>query len=78
MYSKVIHIHTHTHTYIYTFRYIYVIRIYVCIYMVYVYKYEMLAQSLRREDPLGGAWQPTSVFLPGESHGQRSLVGPSP
>ena len=21
------------------------------------------------------AWQPTSVFLPGESHGQRSLVG---
>ena len=24
------------------------------------------------------AWQPTSVFLPGESHGQRSLVGYSP
>ena len=23
-------------------------------------------------------WQPTSVFLPGKSHGQRSLVGPSP
>ena len=23
-------------------------------------------------------WQPTSVFLPGESHGQRSLVGYSP
>ena len=21
------------------------------------------------------AWQPTPVFLPGESHGQRSLVG---
>ena len=21
-------------------------------------------------------WQPTSVFLPGESHGQRSLAGP--
>ena len=21
------------------------------------------------------AWQPTSVFLPGESHGQRSLTG---
>ena len=25
-----------------------------------------------------GAWQPTSIFLPGESHGQRSLVGYSP
>ena len=24
------------------------------------------------------AWQPTLVFLPGESHGRRSLVGPSP
>ena len=23
-------------------------------------------------------WQPTSVFLPGESHGQRILVGYSP
>ena len=23
-------------------------------------------------------WQPTPVFLPGESHGQRSLVGSSP
>ena len=25
-----------------------------------------------------GIWQPTPVFLPGESHGQRSLVGYSP
>ena len=24
--------------------------------------------------PGGGAWQPTPVFLPGESHGQRSLA----
>ena len=24
------------------------------------------------------AWQPTPGFLPGESHGQRSLVGHSP
>ena len=23
-------------------------------------------------------WQPTPVFVPGESHGQRSLVGYSP
>ena len=28
--------------------------------------------------PWGWAWQPTPVFLPGESHGQRSLVGYSP
>ena len=25
--------------------------------------------------PWRTAWQPTPVFLPGESHGQRSLVG---
>ena len=24
------------------------------------------------------AWQPTAVFLPGKSHGQRSLAGYSP
>jgi len=24
------------------------------------------------------AWQPTPIFLPGEPHGQRSLVGYSP
>ena len=28
--------------------------------------------------PWRRAWQPISVFLPGESHGQRSLVGYSP
>ena len=28
--------------------------------------------------PWKKAWQPTPVFLPGESHGQRSLVGYSP
>ena len=31
-----------------------------------------------REDPLEKEWQPTLVFLPGELHGQRSLVGYSP
>ena len=25
--------------------------------------------------PWRRAWQPTAVFLPGESHGQRSLMG---
>ena len=28
--------------------------------------------------PCRRAWQPTPVFLPGDSHGQRSLVGCSP
>ena len=28
--------------------------------------------------PWRRAWQPTPVFLPGESHGQRSLVSYSP
>ena len=28
--------------------------------------------------PGGRAWQPTPVFLPGESHAQRSLAGYSP
>ena len=27
---------------------------------------------------LGLTWQPTPVFLPGKSHGQRSLAGYSP
>ena len=38
----------------------------------------MWVRSLNQEDPPEEAWQPTSVFLPGESHGQRGLVGHSP
>ena len=33
---------------------------------------------LGREDPWRRGWQPTPVFLPGKSHGQRRLVGYSP
>ena len=29
-------------------------------------------------DPRRGAWQPSPVFLPGESYEQRSLVGHGP
>ena len=39
---------------------------------------ETWVQSLGWEDPRRREWQPTLVFLPGESHGQRSLVGYSP
>ena len=35
-------------------------------------------RSLGQEGPLRRKWQPTLVFLPGESHGQRRLVGSSP
>ena len=37
--------------------------------------WEIWVQSLGREDPLEKGRQPTPVFLPGESHGQRSLAG---
>ena len=36
---------------------------------------EMHVKSLGGEDPLEKKWQPTPVFLPGKSHGQRSLAG---
>ena len=38
----------------------------------------MRVQSWVRKIPWRRAWQPTPVFLPGESHGQRSLVGYRP
>ena len=34
--------------------------------------------SQGQEDPPESEWLPTPVFVPGESHGQRSLVGYSP
>ena len=39
---------------------------------------ETWVRSLGRKDPLKRKWQPTPVFLPGESHGWRSLVGYRP
>ena len=39
---------------------------------------ETQVQSLGGEEPLEKEWQPTPVFLPGESHEWRSLVGYSP
>ena len=37
---------------------------------------ETWVQSLGWENHLGeGAYQPTSIFLPGKTHGQRSLAG---
>ena len=35
---------------------------------------EVWVQSLDGKTPWRRAWQPSPVFLPGESHGQRSLV----
>ena len=39
---------------------------------------ETRVQSLGWEDPWRREWQSMPVFLPGESHGQRSLAGHSP
>ena len=39
---------------------------------------ETWLRSLGREDPQRREWQPTPVFLPGEFHGQKSLMGYSP
>ena len=35
---------------------------------------ETWVRSLDLEDPLRRKWQPIPVFLPGEFHGQRSLM----
>ena len=39
---------------------------------------ETQVHFLDGEDPLEEEWQSTPVFLPGESHGQRSLMDYSP
>ena len=39
---------------------------------------ETPVRSLGQKIPWRRAWQPTPVFLPGESHGQRSFMGYSP
>ena len=39
---------------------------------------ETQVRSLGQEETWRRKWQPTSVFLPGESHGQRSLADYSP
>ena len=39
---------------------------------------ETRVQPLGQEDPWRRAWQPTPIFLPGKSHGQRRLAGYSP
>ena len=41
-------------------------------------KQERRIQSLGQEDPLEKDWKPSPVFLPGKSHGERSLAGYSP
>ena len=40
--------------------------------------WEIWVQSLGQEDPLEKGMLPTPVFMPGDSHGQRSLEGYSP
>ena len=40
--------------------------------------WETQVQFLGQEDLLLRKWKPTLVFLPGEFHGQRNLVGRNP
>ena len=40
--------------------------------------WETQVQTLGREDPWRREWMPTPVFLPGKSHGLKSLTGYSP
>ena len=39
---------------------------------------ETWVQSLGQDNPCRRKWQPTPVFLPGKSHGQRSQAGYGP
>ena len=39
---------------------------------------ETQVRSLGWKDPLEKEWKPTPVFLPGESHDQKSLAGYNP
>ena len=39
---------------------------------------ETQVRSLSWKDPLEKGWKPTPVFLPGESHDQKSLAGYNP
>ena len=70
--SSSVYTHTHTHTHIY-----------VASLIAQSVKnlpaiQEIWVQFLGPEDPLEKKWQSTPVFLPGKSHGQRSLVDYSP
>ena len=42
------------------------------------WRHKRQVQPRVRKIPWRRAWRPTPVFLPGESHGQKSLVGYSP
>ena len=39
---------------------------------------DIWVRSLGQEDPWRRKWQLAPIFLPGESHGQRSLAGYNP
>ena len=50
----------------------------VCGLRVLAYAIAMLSCILPASPPQRREWQPTPVFLPGESHGRRGLAGCSP
>ena len=70
---------THTHTLFHIYTYTYMGLPCGSVVTHWPGTQETWIPSLDREDPWRRAWQPTPVFLPGKSHGQKSLAdyGPS-
>ena len=50
---------------------------FVCLIYLFTYNFYLPGRSLVAQIPWRRKWQPTPVFLPGESHGLRSLAGAS-
>ena len=51
---------------------------FVCFIYLFTYNFYLAGRSLVARIPWRRKWQPTPVFLPGESHGLRSLAGYNP
>ena len=58
----------------YVYIHIIYIYIYICVYMDIYIHIDIYVVKL----PWRRKWQPTPVFQPGESHGQRTLAGYNP
>ena len=66
------------YVYIYIYMYIYIHIIGASFIAHLPAMQETRVQFLDQKNPLRRKWQPTTVFLPGESHRQRSLTCYSP
>ena len=73
--------HVYVYMYLYIYTYIYTYR-YICIYMSFTGGSDVKESACNAGDmgliPWRRKWQPTPVYLLGESHGQRNLAVYSP